>query len=230
MLKDLLHLVFPPRCILCDEVLDMLHEVVCEPCEINRFLNTGKKCGICSRPLDFNGICDLCSSKREIRIPGYGLLAYEGIIHTCMYRLKYGGRQDVGKALGRMMAKYCPPSLKQVDAIIPIPLHKERLKERGYNQAEVLAYEISKELNIPLNTQDLIRVKNSKPQSQLSPQSRKNNLKDAFILNNAVDYKSILLVDDIYTTGNTMNTCAKILIEAGVEKVYFYTATIAKTV
>ena len=114
--------------------------------------------------------------------------------------------------------------------IIPIPIHSNRRKKRGYNQCEELAKVISKKLNIPMNASVLIRKKETKPQSGLSFTQRKNNMKDAFELKNTFDiyHKNMLLIDDIYTTGATINSCSKLLKKKNANEVYFLTLSIGR--
>ena len=110
----------------------------------------------------------------------------------------------------------------KIDLIIPVPVSKERLKERGYNQAEELARHLSKISEIPYNKDILVRCKDTKPQSGFSQVQRSNNIKGAFKCISGLSKmdKVILIVDDIYTTGSTINECAKVLKESGPHKVY----------
>lgn len=107
--------------------------------------------------------------------------------------------------------------------IIPIPLHKKKLAKRGYNQAELIASALGKELGIKTDTTVLKRKIYTKPQKDLSNRERKKNLEHAFETRGDLPWKRILLVDDIYTTGATIDEAAKILKKAGAEKVWFLT-------
>lgn len=228
--EALLELIFPPRCFLCDELLSADENNVCHSCSIGRFLLENESvCEKCGRLILKGKRCSLCSTNVYAFDMGWGLLQYEGYVHSAIYRLKYSDRRDTGKAMGRFMAKKNGVKIKGlgIEAIIPIPLHKKRFKQRGYNQAAVIAKAISSELNIPMDEHVLNRIKWTVPQSKLSPKARKSNLEGAFLINKPVRYKRILLIDDIYTTGNTMHQCAKILKEAGIQHVYFYTVAIA---
>ena len=113
------------------------------------------------------------------------------------------------------------------EVIIPVPLHVKRLRTRGYNQAEVFARALSEEFGIPVDAHTLVRVRNTRPQKELSDVERKNNIENAFQTRiNSIKYKKVILVDDIYTTGTTINECADVLKRTGVEDVYFVTACI----
>ena len=112
---------------------------------------------------------------------------------------------------------------------MPTPLHKKRLKKRGYNQSEILSEQISTLLNLPIRKDILSRDKMMASQKKMSLEQRQNNMKKAFhIVKNDVKLKSIILVDDIYTTGNTINAAALALKETGIEKIYFVTAAIGR--
>ena len=111
-----------------------------------------------------------------------------------------------------------------VEAIIPIPLHKDRLKARGFNQATILAVEISKVTKVPLLENLLIRPNRTSSQKKLGRGQRQNNMKKAFhIAKNDVKLRTVIIVDDIYTTGNTIGAAAAVLRSVGVERIYFIT-------
>ncbi len=103
--------------------------------------------------------------------------------------------------------------------LVPVPLSKKRLKWRGYNQAELIAKELALFFQVPLLINSLLRIKETIPQTQLSIAERKNNLKDAFLANKSIEGKNILLIDDIYTSGATMQECAKTLKTSGAKKI-----------
>ncbi len=117
----------------------------------------------------------------------------------------------------------------QPQAIIPVPLHSSKYRKRGYNQAEVLAKELSTQLNIPVDSTSLLRIKNTVPQKQLNDRERCNNIINAFqMAKNSVKYKKVLLVDDIYTTGITIDECARVLKAEGAELVFFAVVCIGR--
>ena len=141
-----------------------------------------------------------------------------------IYRLKYGGRQEYARFLGEEMAYYLGSFIKEVhpDALIPVPLHPKRFRKRGYNQAALLARTLGTCLDIPVEEKILCRTKDTKPLKLLNPEERQNNLKKAFnITQNDVKLNTVIMVDDIYTTGSTMDEAARTLLEGGVKKVYF---------
>lgn len=148
-----------------------------------------------------------------------------------MYGFKYNNKREYAEFYVQSILEQYETVLKQhnFDAIIPVPIHKNKVKKRGYNQAEVLAKELSKTLEVPLLTDYLLRVVDTTPQKELNDKEREKNLKKAFQLNkNRVKLKKVMLVDDIYTTGTTLDICTKELLNAGVKQVYCVTVCIGE--
>ena len=120
-------------------------------------------------------------------------------------------------------------SSKKIEAIIPVPLHPSKKRKRGFNQAEILARELSEQTGIPVYTDVLFRIRKTSPQKMLGPGERKANLKGAFAV--SAKWKAcrnVLLIDDIYTTGSTIERCAGMLKKAGTENVWFLTISIGQ--
>ena len=129
------------------------------------------------------------------------------------------------------MAKRFGGQLKEwkIDALVPVPMHIEKVKKRGYNQAFLIAKVLGKELNIPVRDEIVTRVRATSPQKQLNGKERQNNLKNAFkIGKNDVKLNTVVVVDDIYTTGATMDAVTECLKRAGVGKVYCISLTVGK--
>ena len=111
--------------------------------------------------------------------------------------------------------------------MVPVPLHRRKLKKRGYNQAELIARELANYWGIPVITNLVIRCKNTRPMKEVVGTDRQNNLKKAFKLGtNDVKLNTIIIIDDIYTTGSTIDAVSKVCLEAGIKKVYFLTVSI----
>lgn len=205
-----------------------------------------------ARPVDETGFCPQCSKnliKADATSLGGGRFLYalndacidetEEIFYdggrsifafSCLssgiYRFKYMNRAPYAKAYAGVMLSVCDTWLEGlgVDAFIPVPLHKKRLIQRGYNQAEELACELSKLTGIPVNTTLIERVKNTTPQKMMDKNGRFRNMKKAFIVvENVVKLRRVVIVDDIFTTGSTINSMAKELKAAGVKEVFFLT-------
>ena len=140
-----------------------------------------------------------------------------------IHRFKYDNKREYADFYIEEILKHYGTWIEslQVDAIIPVPLHRSKQRSRGFNQAELLAKGIGKALQIPVEAKVVERYRKTKVQNVLNDTERKNNVKKAFkIAGNVVKLKKVLLVDDIYTTGSTIDAIAEVLKEAGVEQVY----------
>ncbi|GHU44741.1 hypothetical protein FACS1894111_12480 [Clostridia bacterium] len=146
-----------------------------------------------------------------------------------MYRFKYRDRQEYASFYARELSKKHGKWIrwKQIDVIVPVPLHKRKKKLRGYNQAELVARELGKRVGIPVRTDVLIRCVDTKPQKEVSGRERKQNLRSAFRMRKTgVQLKNVLVIDDIYTTGSTIDGVAATLKTGGVQRVYFLSVSI----
>lgn len=194
-----------------------------------------KTCGICKR-ISKQNICPKCKynlKKHEIaRIQKCNdkyfeemayIFKYEGIIRERIIEYKFFEAGYLYKTFAEIIIKNKKISdfIKNYDIIIPVPVHKNRKKQRGYNQTELIARKIGTELKIDMQKNILIKIQNTKPQSTLNKENRKKNAKDAYKAQNEnkIYGKNILLLDDIYTTGSTANECSKILRLAGANKI-----------
>lgn len=146
-------------------------------------------------------------------------------------RFKYNNRREYANFYVQELLDICGPAVRSwdIDLLIPIPLHKSRRRKRGFNQAELIAKGLGRELEIPVSANYLLRTRKTSPQKELNDQERKNNLKNAFqVVNYDVKFKKVLLIDDIYTTGSTIDAAASVLLESGAEKVYFLSISIGR--
>lgn len=221
-LKDLL---FPRRCPVCDRPVKPAGALICGACE--GVLHTVREpvCMKCGKELTDGGqeYCFDCARKRHLYDRGISLYRY-GSVRQTIYRFKYAGRREYAAYLGGEMARYMGRQILawRPDALVPVPLHPKRLKSRGYNQALLLAKELGRQLGIPVPENWLVRVRNTRPQKLLDGKQRQNNLKNAFkIGQNDVKLNVIVVIDDIYTTGSTMDEIAAVCRQNGVRKVYF---------
>ena len=149
---------------------------------------------------------------------------YEGVVRDAIRRFKFMKRKGLSEPLGILLVKYLSQSptleMEEIDVVIPVPLHQKRQRERGFNQAHLLAEVISRYYDKPV-LPALERVKNTQAQFDLDRKDRFVNIRDAFRVadNKAVYNKQVLLFDDIYTTGSTIAECAKVLKIAGAKRV-----------
>jgi ComF family protein len=151
------------------------------------------------------------------------VVSYETIILNAIHQFKYGNNISVGAMLASFMADFSFPDVDLTDysLIIPVPLHIKRLRQRGFNQSLILAQALAKKWQIPVNFSLLKRHKFTLTQTGLNKTERKQNIKGAFEVSDKKNIagKNVILIDDVYTTGATINECAKILTKAGAQKV-----------
>jgi ComF family protein len=187
----------------------------------------------CGKPLreEQAEYCGDCLSRRHSYDRGRALLHYQGQVKRSVYRFKYAGRREYAKAYAELFAAQLGSFLQETgaQALVPVPLHRARQRKRGYNQAALLARELSRLTGIPVEEHLVVRRKNTIPQKQLDVAQRQNNLKRAFkMCQNDVKLKTIILIDDIYTTGSTMDALSTLLKEHGTERVFFLTLAVGE--
>ena len=225
----ILELIFPARCTFCDEVLPWGRLQSCEKCNKKIKYLKGPTCFKCGKTVkEEEEYCYDCRNKHHEFLQGAALFEYE-FIRESLYRYKYQGRREYAFCYGSHMGEYFQNKIKlwQPEALIPVPLHKKRKRKRGYNQAQVLAEELSKKWGIPVIKDLIIRDKNTRPMKELDGVERQNNLKKAFLLGrNDVKLSTVIIIDDIYTTGSTIDAVAKVCKEAGIMNIYFLTISI----
>jgi ComF family protein len=227
-LKSIIDFIFPSICYICKTPFNSEKEIgICPHCLSQMKYIESPLCSRCGKPFYSEMLTDhLCgdclTGKRyfsRARAVGY----YDGILRQAIHLLKYKLKNDLALPLGNLMANRMQSFLNDVSyhLIIPVPLHPKRLRERGFNQALSLARFISKRYKIPLDSATLIRRRQTKPQVSLSERDRQDNVKGAFsvLRSDKVPDRDILLVDDVYTSGNTVVECSKVLIKAGAHKV-----------
>ena len=219
-----MQLMFPLRCPVCDRIVRPTGEKICLECLGKLKLLTPPWCMRCGKKLAEEGeYCTDCRRKEHFYLRGRALYEYESVA-PAIYRFKYGGRREYAAFFGEQAAEYLGDFIRSVrpDALVPVPLHKKRRAVRGYNQAELLARSIGEYMGIPVRAEFLVRQKNTAPLKYENPTERQNNLKKAFnIVQNDVKLEKIIIVDDIYTTGSTMDEISRVLKTAGVREIYF---------
>ena len=225
-------LLYPRKCVLCDRALPTGEEGVCADCAGKLHMIREPWCLKCGKPLqdDREEYCADCRQRTHEFLQGRALYEYKSVSHS-MLRLKAGGRYEYGLFYGRRLAEGLGDTIRswEPECIVPVPVHRSRSHKRGYNQAEVIARSLGRELGIPVDTRLIKRSKKTVPLKNLTLAERQNNLKKAFKLcRNDVKLKTIIIVDDIYTTGSTIDAVAQVLKTAGIEKIYYVCAAIGK--
>ena len=194
-------------------------------------------CGICEK-VNIDGLCNKCKIELERLVESsiidtelenrffnelIYIFKYEGFIRKLILDYKFHEKPYMYISIVAFILKNKKiyEKLQSYDTIIPVPISKKRMKERGYNQSLLIAKQISKDVKIPLQTNCLFKTKNIIEQSKLNKEQRKQNIQNVYELKNReiLNNKQILLIDDIYTTGNTVNECAKVLQQAKPQKI-----------
>ena len=218
-------------CFCCGSVIDKSRVYgLCDNC-ITRFRwATGRTCDKCGKPLSENSIRNLCDDciersrffDRGFTCTGYGL--YE---RKLISEFKKKGKSYMAQAIGRILHDRIVITNISFDVIIPIPIHGKKLKTRGYDQAVLMALELSKLTGVAADLNAVKRSKMTAPNKNLGAEQRAENMRGAFVVTESgkirLRGKDILIVDDIYTTGATVDACAEVLKKAGVGKVYVLT-------
>lgn len=233
MLEYLLDLVFREKrvCFLCGYAGEEVSGYLCPDCK-PKFKRVGlQRCSVCGKSIDFSGRklsrCKDCIKTYKHFASGIAPFIYEGAVKTIIADFKYNDKTHLKKLLGHYMVDEVVNSgYDNIDLIVPVPLHTKKENMRGYNQAELLADYISDKLSIQLVTESLKRTEYTAVQKSLKKLQRSRNLEGAFSVENKrlISGKTILLVDDVYTTGNTLNICSKVLKESGSKEVYVVTS------
>ena len=211
MFKSLLHLFFPPTCAGCKTILIANENVICTSCRHEMPLTQHHLNPENDAYKKFYG---------RIPVEHVSALVYfhkKGIVQELIHSLKYRGQEAIGTVLGEWYAEELKSSqlLQTVDAIIPVPLHPKKLRERGYNQVTEFGNALAKSLQIPLNTSILFRQVYSKTQSKKNRLGRTEGIDTIFDVSfDEKDHnKHFLLIDDVITTGATLEVCAKALLK-----------------
>lgn len=229
----LLDLIYPKRCPLCGQVQPYQGQSVCADCFKKLKRVERPHCMKCGKTLDGEEAeyCGDCMAVPKSFVRGFPVFFYEEPLKAALYDFKYKNQREYAAFFAQCIAMYCGEELRalRADGLVPVPVHPHRRKKRGYNQAELLAVQLSKRLGIPVYKDYLVRCVDTNPQKELNDKARVKNLKKAFQLGrNTLELKRVLLVDDIYTSGATIETCTRVLLEAGVREVYYTSVAIGK--
>ncbi len=231
--KHLIDMIYPPFCLLCDEVMSHGSEkILCDPCLEKWPVLSGELCTCCSKPLltEQSDRCSDCRKKGHFYEQGKALWVYEEALQKRIKQYKYGNRRELGIVFANALGRYYNEYMNwPIDMVIPVPPHKKRVRERGHNQMLLIGKNFSRLTDLPLCQGGLMRVLPTKAQEGLSDKERLLNVSKAFIADgDMVRGKNILLLDDVYTTGATMDSCSKVLLEAGANRIYFMTVAIGR--
>lgn len=224
--ETILNILFPRHCPVCGEIAKPPGSLICPACFHKLSYVKPPVCKKCGKEIldETEEFCGDCMKRRHAFESGLALMNYDETARRSMAWIKYKNKREYLDFYGAALAARYETQIRRMeaDALVPVPVHPSRKRARGFNQAEVLAVLLGKRLGIPVESGMLIRDKRTKPQKELSAAERLKNLSGAFRAGAIPEgIRTVLLVDDIYTTGSTVEACARALRSAGVSRVYF---------
>jgi ComF family protein len=219
----ILDFIYPPACVVCESLPDPEKKLICESCwqKLPRLQPDDE---LSTHPIQMEE--NVASALLAL-----GVWEFSDEMQTVIHEMKFHGKKSLSRWLGDAMAEAASrrPQFASADALIPVPLHKTKFRERGYNQSLLLAQRVSRKLNIPILEQVLRRIRYTKSQATLNAAEREKNMQGAFGIfsEHLISDKKIIVVDDVFTTGATLKACARALLDSGAAAVLSLTA--AKT-
>ncbi len=244
------YIIYPPICVCCNNVIklnrDFDESFICKSClsEAREYISTENLCILCSRPIDIDSKQQVkeqkCSHCLEFEDDFYfeknlSVIEYNGYYAKLLRKFKFGYNKNISNAFVKILEEYLLENkdfFDKFDIITSVPIYKNRKRYRGFNQSELIGEKICKIVDKPFEKNILVKIKSTYPQTSVPHTERKNNIKDAIVLGENVDIKNkeILLVDDVFTTGSTINECARILSENGCRSVSSFTVLKSKKI
>jgi ComF family protein len=226
LLTASIDLLLPPSCLLCEQLLSDEQRLssFCNDCLVKALPLSSAHCSRCAQPFPnatSEHLCATCLKKPPPFSKVYAAALYKGSIKTAIQRLKYHDQLILAKPLGRRLNQSMLSNALNFipDRVVPVPLHPERLRQRGYNQALEIARPIARQLSVKLAPSLLQRVRKTPPQQGLSAAERRVNLRNAFELTTRAENLRVLLIDDVMTTGETARECSRTLLAGGITEV-----------
>lgn len=229
--KQALNFFFPPVCFACEDKLGNNDDVFCTYCRQALAYIPDRICRLCGAPVKEELFgeekCPECPPGTLYFDRALSPLYYYGPIIPAVHALKFRRRREMAHLFARMIFHYLQKRVNKItcDVIVPVPLHPLRWLKRGFNQSEVMAEEISRLGGYPIYSRAIRRIRSTKPQTRLRSTHRSENVEGAFApgKNEDISGRNVILLDDVFTTGSTINACAKALKEGGAEKVFAVT-------
>ena len=217
--------LLPPTCILCGNPGHNSQDI-CKPC-----FNSLKKnlycCYRCAEIFESANLtpqlCGHCISQTPEFDETYAPYIYHDILRYLITHLKFNRQYKNARLLAYLLADYLQKTAELPELIIPVPLHKQRFRERGFNQSIEIAKSLSRYLHIPMDSKSCLRIRNTRHQIDLPSKQRRSNVKNAFKVKRVIKAQHIAIVDDVMTTGSTVNELAKTLKKSGVYRVDIWT-------
>lgn len=220
--NDLLNRFYPPRCVLCGEAGHMGHDL-CIHC-VEQLPVNNSACNQCALPLPANAghaTCGRCQREQPFYDRSWSLYRYEQPVIWLIQQLKFQEKLSYARLLGNLFVRELIQLADEdkPQCILPVPLFERRLRERGFNQSIELARPVAKHLAVPIMLNDVVRLSATPPQTGMNAKARKKNIRGAFAVARPLSFEHITIVDDVVTTGSTVNELARVLKQAGVRRV-----------
>lgn len=224
IIKLCLDFLLPPTCPICRQKISD-PAGLCPKCFSDLEFIGPQRCSVCGRPMDAivpgMAVCGSCLKNPPPFHQAIAVLKYNDISKKLILAFKHGDHLELTKLLIKLINQNCSQIIEQNDILIPVPLHWSRLLKRKYNQSAIIAHKLALEHKKVYDPTILKRLKATKSQGHLSPKEREKNVKNVFGVehSNRIKNKHVLLIDDVYTTGSTVNECSKILLKAGAKQI-----------
>ena len=235
-IQGLLDIIYPRYCAGCKKPLKgnaSFDNIACPSCWQAVKKNCPPFCQRCGRYLDWKiskqKICKTCLKKELHFDRAFSACIYEGLVRELIHKFKYESKDHLSKPLSSLLIEFIKefnlPPLEYFDMFIPIPLHKNRLREREFNQSQLIAGHLSKEYGLEVSCNNLLRVRDTTTQTDLPDEKRFMNVKNSFIVKDPdiIKDKMIILIDDVLTTGATCSEAARVLKDNGARCVFALT-------
>lgn len=231
--KGLTDIMYPPVCALCGSILTINEVYVCVECRPKISYVTSPVCLRCGKEIcdEDDEYCADCTSYPKSYVRGFPAINYEEPVKSGVAAFKYANRRKSAEYFAYEIVKQHGKEILEVrpDVLVPVPIHRSKMRKRGYNQAELMAKELGVRLGIPVDSSVLCRVSDTMPQKRLDPKEREKNLRSALVATiEDMNYNNVMLVDDIYTTGATVEACTATLHKKGIKNVYYTSICIGK--
>lgn len=214
-------MLYPSRCPICGEIA----QGICRECGMQLKVVRQPYCYQCGKPVDSpeQEYCPDCRKGHHSYTQGCAMLLYEGKVKEAIHKIKYHNKREYLETFAELLARYGEKKMEmwQPEVLIPIPMYPKKQKIRGYNQAEILAKLLGEYWNLPVDTDILKKRKDTGAQKELDRAERRRNLQEAFEAESDRRYRRVLLVDDVYTTGSTVDAAASALKSCGISEIFF---------
>jgi len=219
--QALLDVLFPPRCVACGKQGAFL----CPGCREAMPRALPPRCPLCWQPERRGEACGRCARTRPAFAGARSLYLFQGPVREAVHALKYNHLSALARPMGELIAAYLKTEELPVDLVVPVPLFGRRRRVRGYNQSALLARELARLDGLPLAERGLSRRRDTPPQARsVDAEARRRNVAGAFAANGRrVEGRRVLLIDDVMTTGATLDACAQALREGGAASVWALT-------